>query len=173
MTRIALALIVCAGLGFAAGKHQPNPPAVARSPAKPAEVLTTRSEGQPAKTPLVEKLIPKKPAGPADGDLSTGGKFRYESRRNAYIPVDFGNRRYTHGGQAVGAAHLVEHGHDPSAVAVWTQAEREIAHANDHASQASTRSANVSQKSVSQYTSSCPNGQCGNPSYSRGLFRRR
>ena len=173
-----LALLACAGLGFAAGRSD-------KTAATSAQVYANQSagpqrsepgpatEGQPVESPLVAKLIPQpvkvqakaKPT-VLEGQLSKGGNFRYESARNIWVPVDKGNRRYTHGGRPVGAAHLIEHGHHPSCVYKWTQSEMEIAHANDHAATAVVKAAPVSY-------SSCPNGQCGNPSYRRGLFGRR
>jgi hypothetical protein len=176
---LTAAALTLAGLGFACQKHQPNPPAVACRPAKPADSLPTlRSEGQPAETPLVEKLLPKEtPPGRVDGERTADGFFKYEARRNIFVPVDHGHPRYTHGGQPVGLEHLIaEHGHARSSAGKWTRNEIETAHANSHfweKSRASTRSPNVSQKSVSSNTSSCPNGVCGNPSRSRGLFGRR
>jgi hypothetical protein len=166
MKRIALALIACAGCGFLAGRTQPEPDGVPDNP-KPTVAAPETDETPAIQTPLVAKLLPgggvkeapskaAPPAfvGPYDGDLSPGGNFRYSAARNLWVPVDKGNRRYTHGGQSVGAAHLIEHGHHHSAVAKWTQAEREIAHANDHAILGAVR-----QVAPPRYTSSCPNGQ--------------
>jgi hypothetical protein len=146
--------------------------------------LILRSEGQPVETPLVEKLVVKSPQVaethqnspqlPADGQLSPGGNFRYSIARDIYIPVDKGNVRYTENGHAPTAEHLIrEHGHARSSAEKWTQAEREIAHANDHAamSQRVTRSSNVSQETV--FRNTCPSGQCGNGNIRVGIFGRR
>lgn len=197
MTRLGpiIALLACAGLGYLAG-HNRTTAERCSSPGSesPAAVNRIVPASAPVETPLVSKLLPERAETPSrktsadsksltphrttgeepgaaialvDGQLSPGGNFRYSFARKAYIPVDKGNRRYTHGGQPVGAAHLIEHGHAPSAVAVWTQVEREIAHANDHAMLGAVRPA------AAPVQSSCPNGQCGNPSYGRGLFGRR
>jgi hypothetical protein len=175
---LTAAALTLAGLGFACQK-QPVVPALAPTPV----VVDVEPVVEQPQTPLVEKLLPNhiaepsKMVGPVDGQLSPDGFFEYEARRNIYVPVDFGHPRYTHGGQPVGLEHLIaEHGHARSSAGKWTRNEIETAHANSHfweKSRASTRSPNVSQKSVSSNTSSCPNGVCGNPSRSRGLFGRR
>jgi hypothetical protein len=142
MKRIALALIVCAGLGFVAGQKpatSENVAVVACTPA-PAIVDTEPAVEQP-QTPLVEKLLPKKPQ-LVDGQLSPGKNFSFSEARNAWIPIDKGQRRHLHNRQPVTAAHLIaEHGHAPSSVARWTQREIEICHANDHAQEFAAKQA--------------------------------
>jgi hypothetical protein len=170
---LTAAALTLAGLGFACQK-QPVAPAPAPTPV----VVDVEPVVEQPQTPLVEKLLPKeKPPGRVDGERTADGFFKYEARRNIFVPVDHGHPRYTHGGQPVGLEHLIaEHGHARSSAGKWTRNEIETAHANSHfweKSRASTRSPNVSQKSVSSNTSSCPNGVCGNPSRSRGLFGRR
>lgn len=193
--RIALALIACAGLGFVAGRTPVLPTDSRRSEPAPAETLDVRSESQPvepswvrknarpipappAQTPLVEKLLVKEPAVVKEsltvqgGQLSPGGNFRFSAARNAWIPVDKGNRRYTENGHAPTAEHLIrEHGHARSSAEKWTQSEREIAHANSHWWE--KRQAAVRQQAYRAVVdSACPGGVCGNSSR-LGLFGRR
>lgn len=126
-------------------------------------------------TPLVEKLLVKEPAGPVDGQRTADNFFEFDATRNIWAPVDHGHTRYTENGHASTAEHLIrEHGHARSSASKWTQEELEIAHANSHWWE-KTHSQKISfqPKAVSQMSSSCPNGQCGNPSRSRGIFRRR
>jgi hypothetical protein len=147
MKRIALALVACAGLGFIAGRHNPSAPgALHPQTATPVVERQKAADSGAVVAPLVAKLLPgggesespSKAAPPdiEDGAISAGGNFRYSRSRRSWIPIDHGNRRYTHNRQPVTAAHLIaEHGHHPDSVAAWTQTEIEIAHANDHAAE--------------------------------------
>ena len=171
ITAAALTLVGC---GFLASRD--NPTAERRSsPGSESPAVPNRVSPAPApvETPLVAKLVPKSPskaAPPAlrDGQLSPGKNFYYEAARNIYVPVDFGHTRYTENGHAPTAEHLIrEHGHARSSAEKWTEAEREIAHANSHAA------SKVVKAAAPTYSSTCPNGQCGNPSYGRGLLGRR
>ena len=189
--RIALALIACAGLGFAAGKADKNAATsqqvVACAPAPATAIVDAGPVVEQPQTPLVEKLLPKedygpvipigppKKVGPSDGQRTADNFFEYDATRNIWAPVDHGHTRYTENGHAPTAEHLIrEHGHARSSASKWTQAELEIAHANSHWWE-KTHSQKISfqPKTVSQMSSSCPNGQCGSPSRSRGIFRRR
>ncbi len=181
LTAAALSL---AGLGFACQKP------VASTPAPTTPVVDIQPVVEQPQTPLVEKLVPKKPAPPKgtehlvgdkaffvdrngllyiDGATTKSGLFKYEAARNIYVPVDFGNVWHSHNKRRPTAEHLIAtHGHAPSSVAKWTQREIEICHANDHAAEYAAK-----QAATAAYSLSCPNGQCGNPSYGRGLFGRR
>jgi hypothetical protein len=173
MKRIALALIACAGLGFIAGNRtQPEPPAAACSPAKPAETTSAVRSDQPAETPLVAKLLPKaKPAGPVDGERTADGYFYFDADRGAWIPVDFGHPWYDHNDAPVTLAHLIaEHGHKRSSASKWTRSEIETAHANSHFWE---RTHGVKRSTVVVQKSNCPGGVCPSTSRSRGFFRRR
>ena len=160
MTRPLIAMFACYALGLVAGRQQIHCVEAQRSvstePAVQQDSKRSPVVAPVIKTPLVEalRLPPKsleKPSEtrksavltttPVDGQLSKGGNFRYESARNIWVPVDKGNRRYTHNGRPVTAAHLIAtHGHHPSSANKWTQAELDIAHANDHAAEvAATR----------------------------------
>ena len=178
---ITAATLTLAGCGLLAGR---NTTAERRSPAgpePPAAVNRIVPASASVETPLVAKLLPgggesespSKAAPPAlrDGQLSPGGNFRYDADRNAYIPVDFGHTRYTENGHAPTVEHLIrEHGHARSSAEKWTEAERQIAHANSHAASKVVRTV---YPPVLNQTSGCPGGKCPSSPSSRGLFRRR
>ena len=89
---------VCGGDGIK------SEPAAARSPAKPAEHLTHRSEGQPAKSPPKPVAIVKEP-GPM----------------------------WLQNGHSATVDHLVNvHGFDRATASRMTPAQRDIAHSNAH-----------------------------------------
>lgn len=171
---ITAAALTLAGMGAIASQNT----AERRSSAGSEPEAASRIGPAPAsvESPLVEKLLVKeKPAGPADGQLTADGFFKFDASRRAWVPVDHGHPRYLHNKGRVGLEHLIaEHGHARSSAEKWTQEELEIAHANSHWWE-KTHSQKISfqPETVSQMSSSCPGGQCGNPSRSRGLFGRR
>lgn len=170
--RIALALLACAGLGYVAGRQPVLPNGSRSSEPVPEQTAVTRiAAPAPVETPSIEKMLPKKPAGPVHGTRTEDGFFYFHQDRKAWIPVDLGHPRYDFNDAPVTLEHLItEHGHARSSASKWTRDEIETAHANSHYWE---KAHGVKRAAVVVQSSSCPGGVCPSPSRSRGLFRRR
>lgn len=169
MKRIALALIACAGLGFAAGR-QPEPDVVPDNH-KPTVAAPLETDKTPAiETPLVEKLLPKKPdhiVEPnklVDGQLSPRKQWKWSERQWAWVPVKQAGPSWVQDGHSATVDHLIrEHGYTRPALAKLTQQQLDTLHSNAH---------NAARAAAPVRSSGCPGGNCPAPSRG-GLFRRR
>jgi hypothetical protein len=163
MKRIALALIACAGLGFVAGQKPATSESVAVVACTPAPVDTEPTIEQP-QTPLVEKLLPKKPQ-LVDGQLSPGKQWRWSESQWAWVPVKVAGPAWVQNGHSATVDHLVrEHGYSRASLVNLTQAQLDVLHSNSH---------NAARAAAPVRSSGCPGGNCPSPSRSRGLFGRR